>query len=356
VSEFRESFKSITPEVAIRAFSLGPTETPIFEQQRLIGHEAISFLYMAALSVPRFVPFLASQGYSNVFILTLLSTARAVFEKLRFCYLHSVIIAIILLFVVDPVVCERLNEEATLGSYADLLFDELVTLCRQESLWPSLVFIFHMVAPYVSSFSQSVAQKVVSLCKTIIEGQELLAPPILEGFASIVQQPEKRDNNMVLALVQRSRWIRSLNFADHRSVRALSILRSFLKLAAGEIKSAKRNQIVESDLNEILRNVRVPEGERHVFPKSQLEFGGEMEKTWPECTQILFIRSFTDEVFELRSFHSDLEPSLVAALSNACPERFKACPSLLHASLIDLSESQSSALRLIVDAFLTPFS
>jgi hypothetical protein len=201
------------------------------------------------------------------------------------------------------------------GSYGDLLMDVLVTICCQESLWPSLACIFHMVSPHVSSFSLSIAVKVVALFKTIITRQRLLAPLILEGFASVVQQADNADNGFVLVLVQRSTWLKKLKLPDQRSTKALAILKAFLKSATKAMKATKRTQFMSWELPGILRNVRVPEGERHTFAKSPHSFGGEMEETWTEWTSILFVRSFKDEMQELRAFQNEHEPTLLAALA-----------------------------------------
>jgi hypothetical protein len=43
-------------------------------------------------------------------------------------------------------------------------------------------------------------------------------------------------------------------------------------------------------------------------------FGGEMQSTWGEWTDLLFARSFEDEVAKMREFQVEYEPKLCGIL------------------------------------------
>jgi hypothetical protein len=330
VKGFRVVFERLPPEMALSGLSLGPKEPPLFEAGGPISSEASSFLYTIALFNPAFVKKVGADGYSNTFIFNLVLSAQLTFEKLGFCYHHSVLISIILLLLADPVAAGHLNEPFTEqftagyrpprgGSYADLLLDVLVNVCRQPAFWPSLVSVFHMIAPHVTSFLVLTGDKILELFEKIIEKEKGLVPFVLEGFAAIVQCPDNEKNGFLVAFLQKTAWLKHLEFPDPKSTKALAIVVNYLRRVTKEMKVLNKTQVTRAELPELFARIRIPEGDRQTFTKHTHVFGGEMEKTWVEWTDLLFVRSFREEVQLMRAFSEEQDPALNAAIDAAKP-------------------------------------
>jgi predicted protein tyrosine phosphatase len=256
-------------------------------------------------------------------------SAQLIFEKLGFCYHHSVLISIILLLLADPVAAANLNEKCDRpfpaayrplgGSHADLLLEVLVNVCRQGAFWPSLVSVFQMIAPYVSSFTVETGEKIFELFERMAKIETGLAPFVLDAFAAIVQRPDNANNGFLIVFVQKAGWIKHLEFADPKAAKAVSIVMQFLKRVTKQMKAVNKTQVSRAELPEVFAKFKVRESDRQTLTKHTHVFGGEMEKTWIEWADLLFVRSFREEVQLMRAFQEAHEPNLIAALDAAKP-------------------------------------
>ena len=306
---FRAAFKDVKASVFLKAFALGPKAVPLFEPFSSLSCEALSFLYMSLLCQPKLVTLISKGKYSNTFIYNLAYTAQLTFERADFCYIHSIVLSITLLLVTKPQICQNLSDEYTekfncqyrpdKGSYADLLMNVLLNICEKESFWPSLVCIFHMLAPHVRTFSNKTAQRVMALFDAVSEKQKPLVPLFIESFAAIVQKRDNANNHFLVYLLLRASVLRKMTPDCPRLEQALPIIQKYLKSAIKTAKATKKSQVSGDELVKILEAADVDKifgGETVKFTKHPHVFGGEMEKTWAEWADLLFAKSFSPEV------------------------------------------------------------
>ena len=306
---FRAAFKDVKPSVFLKAFALSPKAVPLFEPFSPLSSEALSFLYMALLSQPALAVQISKGKYSNTFIYNLAYTAQLVYERAGFCYIHSIVLSIILLLVTKPTACQNLSDEYTetfnckykldKGSYADLVMNVLLNICDKENFWPSLVCIFHMLAPHVRTFSSRTAQRVMALFDLAMEKQKPLVPLFIEAFASIVQKRDNSNNHFLVCLIQRGSALRKMSADCPRIERSLPVLQKYITSAIKAAKATGKGKVSGEDFLKILEAIDVDQvfnGQTVTFVKHPHVFGGEMEKTWPEWADLLFARCFSAEI------------------------------------------------------------
>jgi hypothetical protein len=257
---------------------------------------------------------IASEGFSNSFVFHLIHSAELVFEREGFCYLHSILLSVILLIVVDQEAAIALNAPRTeafaarfiapLGSYVDLLLGVLLNICEDDAFWPSLVCILHMIAPSISIVSIGVASAILSLFEKVVERKAELIPLFLEAFASILQRNQSESNGFLVAFFPKYALFKKLIASTHRSGRALAVILVFLSEERKVAKSSKQQALPSDELARLLASVDADAvfPEKQVFSRHPHTVGGEMERTWAEWADLLFYRSFDIELKRLQKF------------------------------------------------------
>jgi len=283
----------------------------------------ISFLYQTATSQPDLVKLIAEGGYSNPFLFHLLLVAQVSYERVGFIYLHSLILALVLVLVNNPKIAQATSEPCSRaldseykvqGSYADLVLNIVLNICDSEPFWPSFGCIFHVIAPYVSSVTRQTAARVLELFESVMEKQKALVPLFIEAFASVVQRQENADNGFVVAIMQKHAIFKKLDGEDPKLAKALSIVRAYLRLAARAIKNTKKSQLLPPEMAEILAKVHLDGSEQVQFAKHTHVFGGEIEHTWGEWALMLFARAFREEMRRLQALQAEYDATLFAKL------------------------------------------
>ena len=315
--DFREAFKNVKSGTLIKAFTLGPKNVPLFDPSSELVSEALSFFYMCSLCQPALVTRVAKGGYATKFIFSLVHGAQLAFEKLNFSYHQSIILSTVLLLVAKPAIAESLNEEYTdafqaqykplKGSHADLLMNVLLNIFDRENFYEAVVSVFHMLAPHVKNFSNKTAHRVMELFKTVLNTRKDLVPLFIEAFASIVQRQDNSGNHFLVYLVQNHGTFKRLELDDPKMARALPVLRKYLKAAIKAVKATQKAQISGEELLPILAEVKL-EQEPVKFGSHPHAFGGEMEKTWVEWADLLFVKAFPRELELIRPLQESVAP------------------------------------------------
>jgi hypothetical protein len=303
VSGVRQAFSELTPELLLGAFAVSRESATIFHPTSTISAEAVSFLFMASVSNSGFVSVVASRGYSNLFIYNLLYTGQLVYERVRYCHTHSILLSIILVFVQNPVIAENLNApfaepfhcafRIPTGSYADFMLNIILNICSEEQFWPSVVLIFRFIAPYVTEFSVATAGNVLVLFETLTIKQHHLVRLLLEAFADILLQ---RVTGFSIALAYKTALFKRLEVDDPRCAQPLTAIRGYLVNAGRAIKASGKKRLTHDELRAVLGQLQCENAERPPGRKRFEAFRGEIEKTWGEWTDTLFIRSFWLEI------------------------------------------------------------
>jgi multisubunit Na+/H+ antiporter MnhG subunit len=297
-------FEDCSLEILVNAFSLGPAEPPLFELSRAVSSEALSMLFAAAWFRPDFVARIAADGYSNTFVFALAHIAQWTFERVRFCFHHSLVIANLLLILADPVAAAALNEAweglfrsaypPKPSSLGDLLVDVLLNVCADKPLWPSFLNVFHMISAHVFAFSEGTAGRTMAFLEAVFESEKALRFLIFESVASMIQAPERSKNGFLNVFVQKSDWFTQVAGTDQKKSKALRIILDFVKVASHPDLAASP--------------------ERRVFAIHPYRFEGAMAETWRDWIDLLFVRSFRAEVELMREYQEEFEPALVDAL------------------------------------------
>lgn len=306
-SDFRSSFASVNKELLLKAFSVSPAGIPIFEPYSAIGNESISFLYISVLLHPKFVPLLSDSGYSNQFVYHLIFAAELTFERLEFCYLHSVLLSTVLLIVSNPVAAAALNDDCpqvfnctfrpSFRSFADLLLEVLLNMCGREDFWPSIACILHTIAPYLAAVSLPTAVKVVALFEQVVAADSGVIPLFLEAFASIVQRKQRPENGFLVAIYQKTKLFGGVQTGNARATRALEKIAAFLALAK---VGRKKGPVTCEALGKRLAGLDVSQIVQENFGRRPHLAGGEIEKTWSNWADLLFLKAFQQEVQQLQ--------------------------------------------------------
>jgi hypothetical protein len=317
IRPFKAAIPELPVDVLLRAFSLGPTEYPLFEPVGVLDSEAISFLYIVALVQPEFVKAIATQGYSNTFVFNLVFAAKEAFDSRGFSYLHSIVIGALLLILFEPKASENLSEpcvnwfDAEIqppgGSFADLLLGVLCYICTDDALWGSLLCVFHMIAPYVSFFTPATAQKILALCAQFFGTDNGLTAIALEAFAAMLQRDGNEANAFLPAIVEHPGLFALGNLGKTKAGRALAVLQKFLAIARKRLPKGGGEMAG-------LAMVKIPEKVRMVVSRRPHVFAGELEKGWSDWTDFLFASSVPGEVEKMRNFQFEYEPKLVSVL------------------------------------------
>jgi hypothetical protein len=229
-------------------------------------------------------------------------------ETLDFCYIHSILLSIIFLLIVDPAAARQLNEpcrrefdckfKPTSRFHGDLLLDVLLNLWKHEAFWPSIACILHTLAPHLERASITTAMKVLGLFERIVESQSKTVSMFVEAFASIVQRKQSPENGFLVAI-----YYKADVFEKIPKTRGLDVVNLFLKSAKTLVRATKKivpaigNEqlavlLAELDIGDLVQPTTFA-GRSHFI-------GGEIEKTWTDWTDILFIKAFRSEIKQLK--------------------------------------------------------
>jgi hypothetical protein len=307
----RSAIAELDATLLVEAFAM-PGAPPLFDGSCLFLGESISFFYVTVTSHVDFLGALNDSGVSNGVVLGLIQVAKTAFERIGFSYLHSIIVSIILLLVTDSGIAARLSEPTDGdGSHADFLMNALLDLCEgEESFWPSVACIFDLLAPNVTSFSAATALRVIAFFETICKRQRVLAALFVDAFVAILQTTETVDNKFLAAFVKKAEVF------DAIEMKAAKALRDFLEIAEEIMEEEEDRELDDEELISILNDLEFEESEMPKLMKNLHTFAGEMEKTWTEWTDLLFIRSCRAEVDQMQQFQKDCFPKLVRTLES----------------------------------------
>jgi hypothetical protein len=315
VPEFRESMGRVSSEPFLTAFvgkkAFLTTSSPF-------SFEAVSLLYMVAISQNGFLKL--TKGKSNAILAKVLKFAQDIYDKRGFCYVHSILISIILLMFVDDQVVINLSspsENKADGSYGDVILNGIMNICDQPEFWPSLTVIFYFMAPHVRAFSCVTADRVMKIFKKIWKKQNLLVPLFLDAFATILRRTESAENHFLTAFVNHADLIDEIDLDDRRSAKALPILKDFFDIAEDVMEEKGVTELTNQELLELLEEVNLGDEEAPLPIKAPHRFEGEMETTWSEWADLLFLRCFKDEIQKMQEFQAAYAPVLKEHLAQA---------------------------------------
>jgi hypothetical protein len=235
---------------------------------------------MSLLAHPDFLSEIES--HSNTLLARLLTLGQTVHDRRGFCYVHSILIAIVLLFSESATVARHLNEQApdpSIGSYADMLLTVLMNISQDKVFWPSLAVIFRMLAPRVTAFSRATADRVMGLVSVLWKKRKMLVPLFLEAFVENLEVTRRPFNHFLSAIVDNTELIDSIDLTDSRSAQALPVLNDYLDFADEVMRENHIGNLTQQELLELLDEVQF--GEEAAPPiKQPHTFEGEMEKKW----------------------------------------------------------------------------
>jgi hypothetical protein len=314
VEAFRAEFKGIETAVLLQSFAPSPDAPPIFQAGGPLAIESVSFLYVALICHPGLAAAIAQQKYSNSFVFHLIYDAELLFEKEGFSYVHSVLLSVVLLIVADHDAAVALNCPRSepfpcrlplpLGSYADLLLGVLVNLCKNHALWPSLICIFHVIAPYLSIVSVGVAGQITELFVQAVARRPDVIPLFLEAFAAIVQCNQSDSNGFLVTLFPKYGVFKNLVASTHRAGKALAVILLFLAAERKAAKATKQKLLPANELSQVLASVDADTlfPQKQSFARQPHTVGSELEKAWPEWADFHFAHAFEPELAQLRAY------------------------------------------------------
>jgi hypothetical protein len=305
--EVRRAFSDLPAELLLKAVSISPESSSLLNAGSAIATESVSFLFMAVFSNPQFVSLIGTEGYSNSIMAHLLHLAQLTFEKSNYGYLHSLLLSIVVAFASDSTISEKLGEPFTGqfgtkyafpgGSHADLLVAVLMNICP-ESLSPSFVAIFWMIAPWVTEFSMQTSTAILGVLEQCAEGEKRLLPLLLESLVWLIH---RKSASFRVALAYKTPFFKRLEVDDPISVPALATIRDYLAAAARAIRGTRKPRLSNEELGELLGHLPF---EADPVPKLRKRqppaFGGELEKTWGEWQDLLFVRASHDDIQTMR--------------------------------------------------------
>lgn len=308
---FQEEIAKINPQILLSAMyvPLKPNNKehnlPLFCPLDPLAKESLSFLYICALFQKNFVALLAKRHYSNLFLYHLIWAAQLYYEKEGVNYIHSIILSTILLIVADPNAASKLNEEfdrslelkeckfqpPTNGSYTygDLLLEVLLNFCQREAFLPSLICVFHMIAPHVNTFSILTATRTMSVFEKIQNANKNYISLFLEVFATIVQQKDNSENGFCPLIVSKGSLFKSIQPEIASMSKSLPVIMTYVKKGITMIKKQNKPQMGIEEIGEVLAGINTEK----LFPTPQLFvkhphiFGGEIEKTWDQWADLI---------------------------------------------------------------------
>jgi hypothetical protein len=308
VQEFREAIAGISADLFLCAY-VG--ESAFLAGESAFGVEAVSLLYMVVMSQPGFLTAIESEA--NCVFTKLFSFAQVIYARRGFCYVHSIVIAIVLMMVADQKIASQLSEpsgDPAVGSYGDFVLNGIMNICESPEFWPSFAVIFHMIAPYVTAFSRATADRVMGVVETIWTKERLLVPLFLDSFASILKKTETADNHFLGAFVHKGDFLDEIDLEDSKSAKALPLLKDFLVIVDEVMEEDDIDELTDEELVELLEELEFDEDEAPGPTKAPHAFEGEMERTWGEWSDLLFIRCFKPEVQKMQSFQVEYTPVL----------------------------------------------
>lgn len=299
-------------DLLLKAFAYSEDSRPLFCPASPFLSEAISFFDMAVSTQLDFLTVVSDSGLGNMFVANLLNVAQITFQKIKFSYLHSIIISIILLLVTDPAIAAGLSEAAEGGSHADHLLMVLLDLCEsEESFWASFACIFNLLAANVTVFSLQTEMRVLNFFETICERQRLIVPLFMDAFVSVLAMTETPENKFLNALVERANFFDGL---EAKSINVLTPLQDFLDFVSD--LQAEEEELADDDLVELLDELEFADTDIPRLLRNLHTFAGEMEKTYVQWTDLLFIRSWRAELGEMQDFQAEYLPTLIGKIES----------------------------------------
>jgi hypothetical protein len=239
--------------------------------------------------------------------------------------LHGLVLVAILMLVSDPAAASALSENhsqkseqqrlAFKASLGELLLRQLLSLYSDDQFAPSLLSLFHMIAPYASSFSLESAAMAMDFFEKVLAKHSDLVPLVLEGLAAMIQQDGDRRNYFLVAIIQHSHWFGTIRGRGDRAVAALKIVQKFIKKGKAKIKATNEHKLTGLELLTIVQTVRNGNVGRIVISKHPPVFGGELEQTWKAWTNVLFAGCAGDEMRSFAAFEAEYSAKLVEALT-----------------------------------------
>jgi hypothetical protein len=237
----------------------------------------------------------------------LVYAAQLALETLNFCYLHSILLSIIFLLIVDPAAARQMNEpcqrefgcrfKPTSRFHGDLVLDVLLNLWKHERFWPSIACILHTLAPHLERASTTTAMKVLGLFERIVGSHSNVVSIFVEAFASIVQRKQSPENGFLVAIYHKADV-----FEKIPKTRGIDVVMMFLKSAKTLVRATRKlvpeigNEqlallLAELDLTDLIQPM--------TFARRSHFIGDEIEKTWADWADILFVKAFRGEIKQL---------------------------------------------------------
>jgi hypothetical protein len=302
VREFQVALRSVSPALLARPFIEEGVD--LFAISSSLNFEAVSLFYMAIIAQPDFLREI--EPHSNAIFARLLTLGQITHDKRGFCYLHSILIAIALLLSENPRIAAQLNEQApdpAIGSYGDMLLTVLMNISQDKVFWPSLAVVFRMLAPHVTTFSRATADRVMGLVALLWKKRKMLVPLFLEAFVENLDATRRPFNHFLSAIISNTELIDSIDLTDSKSAQAMPVLNDYLDFADEVMRENRIDKLTQQELLELLDEVQFAE-EAPAPIKQPHTFEGEMEKTWGEWADLLFVRCFKDEIAKMREFQA----------------------------------------------------
>jgi hypothetical protein len=141
-----------------------------------------------------------------------------------------------------------------------------------------------MIAPYVNAISVATANRVMELFEVIVTRNKMLTKLMVEGLATIVQNPGNSANGFWPALIGKASVVETLGQIGLKCEPAVAAVTAFVEAA---VKAG-------------VRKAHVPVGEPVRIKKHPHVFGGNIKRTWGEWSLLLFALAFDDELGRIR--------------------------------------------------------
>jgi hypothetical protein len=300
--EFRAAFAALDAKTLLRSFLRWATSLPIVTPVSPVALEAVSFLYMAAVSNAGFVALAGGHG-SNTLVSHLLSHGQLAYEVGGYGYVHSLILATLLALVGDQTVAAQLSApfvdaleadyDPGQGSHGDLVMNVVLNIYGEPTFLPSVAVMFHMIAPYCRTFSFATAGRIFALLERSIGQNQTIATLLLEGLAANLHQPV---SGLWIVMAHKTAFFKRFDGREPRAGRALTVIRNFLVAAAKAIKATRKARLSNAEIEDVLARIQFEKGEIVKPKRFRQAFAGAMADTWREWIDFLFVRTASADI------------------------------------------------------------
>lgn len=277
-----------------------------------LDNYVITFLFLFALNNPNMIEYLVDTGASNRLLFSLLNFALVKLDSSGLNYIHTLIVSLIHIFVMNTKVVSALNEKcervfdsalkAQPGTYGDVLIEALFHLCNSERLLPAFTSIVQALSLGLSKISIFCAMRLIDVMQILVqqsptESNLRLAEKLLEAVANMVQRSDV-SRTLHIVLSQRTAQFLAMKNFSYKFNESLSIINKFLMAVRTEILKRKTPTVSLTETAEAITSIDLA----NLFPEiakfcpEEFNFAVSVAPSWNEWCELLFTQVMKDEL------------------------------------------------------------